>query len=165
MGAILVKSDLNALKIEVSKKTFFIEEIQFSGTFFVIDIFWKLQFFQLFLVTRVHMGGLFIYCWKLLVISKRHFLTKLKEIRLQCDFVTLGLQKSYSERHAKGFCHCHAICMEFMSRSFGTNSEPEHYSTNRFTAALLPGNNRNIGFRVFVFEPKGKRESISLKSL
>ena len=26
------------------------------------------------------------------------------------------------------------------------------------------GNNRNIGFRVFVFKPKGKRESISVKS-
>ena len=40
MGTILVKSALNALKIEVFKKYFFfIEEIQFSGTFFVIDIF------------------------------------------------------------------------------------------------------------------------------
>ena len=40
MGTILVKSALNALKIEVfKKKFFFIEEIQFSGTFFVIDIF------------------------------------------------------------------------------------------------------------------------------
>ena len=96
---------------------------------------------------------------------KEAFFNEIK-IRLQCDFVTLGLQKSYSERHAKGFCHCHAICMEFMSRSFGTNFEPEHYSTNRFTAALLPvpGNNRNIGFRVFVFKPKGRRESISVKS-
>ena len=37
MGTILVKS---ALKIEVFKKIKrFIEEIQFSGTFFVIDIF------------------------------------------------------------------------------------------------------------------------------
>ena len=39
MGTILVKIALNALKIEVFKKHFFIEEIQFSGTFFVIDIF------------------------------------------------------------------------------------------------------------------------------
>ena len=40
MGTILVKSALNALKIEVFKKNyFFIEEIQFSGTSFVIDIF------------------------------------------------------------------------------------------------------------------------------
>ena len=44
MGTILVKS---ALKIEVFKKIkCFIEEIQFSGTFFVIDIFWKLQFLK-----------------------------------------------------------------------------------------------------------------------
>ena len=43
MGTILVKSALNALKIEVfKKKIFFIEEIQFSGTFFVIDVYWKL---------------------------------------------------------------------------------------------------------------------------
>jgi hypothetical protein len=49
MGTILVKSALNALKIEVFKqKVFFIEEIQFSGTFFVIDIFWKLQFLKAF---------------------------------------------------------------------------------------------------------------------
>ena len=40
MGTVLVKSALNALKIEVSQKIFFfIEEIQFSGRFFVIDIF------------------------------------------------------------------------------------------------------------------------------
>jgi hypothetical protein len=39
MGTLLVKSALNALKIEVFKKKKFIEEIQFSGTFFVIDIF------------------------------------------------------------------------------------------------------------------------------
>ena len=40
MGTILVKSALNALKIEVfKKKKKIIEEIQFSGTFFVIDIF------------------------------------------------------------------------------------------------------------------------------
>ncbi len=46
MGTILVKSALNALKIEVFKKKKIIEEIQFSGTFFVIDIFWKLQFLK-----------------------------------------------------------------------------------------------------------------------
>ena len=46
MGTILVKSALNALKIEVFKKQILIEEIQFSGTFFVIDIFWKLQFLK-----------------------------------------------------------------------------------------------------------------------
>ena len=46
MGTILVKSALNALKIKVFKKKNFIEEIQFSGTFFVIDIFWKLQFLK-----------------------------------------------------------------------------------------------------------------------
>ncbi len=39
MGTILVKNALNALKVEVFKKKNFIEEIQFSGTFFVIDIF------------------------------------------------------------------------------------------------------------------------------
>jgi hypothetical protein len=38
MGTILIKSALNALKIEVFI-FFFSEEIQFSGTFFVIDIF------------------------------------------------------------------------------------------------------------------------------
>ena len=44
MGTILVKS---ALKIEVFKKIkCFIEEIQFSGTFFVMNIFWKLQFLK-----------------------------------------------------------------------------------------------------------------------
>ena len=47
MGTILVKSALNALKIEVIKKKI-IEEIQFNGTFFVIDIFWKLQFLKHF---------------------------------------------------------------------------------------------------------------------
>ena len=46
MGTILVKSALNASKIEVFKTKIFIEEIQFSGTFFVIDIFWKLQFLK-----------------------------------------------------------------------------------------------------------------------
>ena len=38
MGTILVKSALDALKIDVFKKKF-IEEIQFSDTFFVTDIF------------------------------------------------------------------------------------------------------------------------------
>ena len=41
MGTILVKSALNALKIEVfKKKSFFIEE-KFSGTFFVSDFFFE----------------------------------------------------------------------------------------------------------------------------
>ena len=39
MGTILVKSALNALKIEVFNIFFFIEDIKFSGTYFVIDIF------------------------------------------------------------------------------------------------------------------------------
>ena len=40
MGRILVKSAINALKIEVFKKIKkFVEEIQFSGTFLDIDIF------------------------------------------------------------------------------------------------------------------------------
>jgi hypothetical protein len=39
MGKILVKGALNALKIEVFKNNVFIEEIQFSGTYFVTDIF------------------------------------------------------------------------------------------------------------------------------
>ena len=40
MGTTLVKSALNALKIEVKKNIYnFIEEIEFSGTYFVIDIF------------------------------------------------------------------------------------------------------------------------------
>ena len=41
MGTILVKSAFNALKLKFSKKG-----VQFSGTFFVIDIFWKLQFLK-----------------------------------------------------------------------------------------------------------------------
>ena len=43
MGTILLKSDLNALKIEVSKKNF-IREIQFSDTFYVIDLFENFNF-------------------------------------------------------------------------------------------------------------------------
>ena len=39
MGTILVKSALNALKIEDFKKKKFIEEIQFSGTFFLLTFF------------------------------------------------------------------------------------------------------------------------------
>ena len=34
------------LLIEVFKKKKIIEEIQFSGMYFVIDIFWKLQFLK-----------------------------------------------------------------------------------------------------------------------
>ena len=40
MGTILVKSALNALKIETFN-FFFTEEIPFSGTFLVIDFFLK----------------------------------------------------------------------------------------------------------------------------
>ena len=47
MGTILVKSALNALRIEVLKKKI-IEEIQFSGTIFVIDIFLKTSIFKAF---------------------------------------------------------------------------------------------------------------------
>ena len=51
MGRILVKSAINALKIEVFKKIKkFVEEIQFSGTFLDIDIFWKLQSLKHFLL-------------------------------------------------------------------------------------------------------------------
>ena len=46
MSTILVKSTSNALKIEVFQKKSFIEEIHFSCTFFVIDMFWKLQFLK-----------------------------------------------------------------------------------------------------------------------
>ena len=53
MGKILVKSTWNALKIEVFKiKKNYIEEIQYSGVFFVIDISWKLQFLNHF-VTKI----------------------------------------------------------------------------------------------------------------
>ena len=45
MGTILVKSALNALKIEVfKKKFFFIEEIQFSGTFLLLTFFENFNF-------------------------------------------------------------------------------------------------------------------------
>ena len=44
MGTILVKSALNALKIEVSKKNFFIENIQFSGTFLLLTLFENVNF-------------------------------------------------------------------------------------------------------------------------
>ena len=58
MGTILVKSAINALQIEVFKK--FIEEIQFSGTFFVIDTFFANFEFDLRVIfdqwPKLHLG-------------------------------------------------------------------------------------------------------------